>query len=116
MASKVPSKSTSITTVKISQNTKRRLENLRLYKRETYDEIIERFLDTLNLCRFSPEKARSRLMLLEKERRRNLGISQDIQTQDPQKIKNALRKESEQNLRRFNDSYSHSHSNGGIDF
>ena len=62
-----------ITTIKISRNTKERLEHLRSYKRESYEEIMEKMLSVLNLCRLNPEQARAKLVFLDKERRRNLG-------------------------------------------
>lgn len=64
-----------ITTIKLTEKTKARLDHLKLYSRETYEEIMIRFLDILNTCRQSPERARIKLIRLEKERKRNLGIS-----------------------------------------
>ena len=55
-----------ITTIKLSEATKARLDKLRFYKRETYEEIVERILGILNLCKISPEKARSKLINLDK--------------------------------------------------
>lgn len=59
-----------ITTIKLSRRTKERLEKLRVYSRESYDEMMERVLDVLNLCRTNPEKARARLIGLERQTRR----------------------------------------------
>ncbi len=63
-----------ITTIKLNKNTKARLDKLRVYKRETYDEILQEALDILNLSRTFPERARARLLILERERRRNLKL------------------------------------------
>ncbi|MEK6928870.1 MAG: hypothetical protein AABW65_02865 [Nanoarchaeota archaeon] len=63
-----------ITTIKISKNTKDRLEHLRIYKRESYEEIMEKIMSILNLCRVDPERARSRLVLIDKERKINLKL------------------------------------------
>lgn len=60
-----------ITTIKLSEATKSRLDHLKLYQRETYEEIMQRFLEILNTCRQSPERARIKLIRLEKERKRN---------------------------------------------
>jgi hypothetical protein len=55
--------------------TKKRIDQLRVYPRESYDEIIIRILSILNTCRTEPDRARSRLALFEKERKRNFSIS-----------------------------------------
>ncbi|MEM4259425.1 MAG: BfmA/BtgA family mobilization protein [Candidatus Pacearchaeota archaeon] len=62
--------SSKITTIKLERETKERLDYLKEYKRETYDEILQKMLDILNLCRFSPERARARLILVDKKKRR----------------------------------------------
>ena len=61
-----------ITTLKLAQETKERIEHLRVYNRESYDDILRKILEVLNLCRTEPNKARMRLFLIDKERRRNL--------------------------------------------
>ena len=55
-----------ITTIKLLKATKERLDKLRLHKRETYDEILQRTLGILNLTRINPEKAQARLRLIER--------------------------------------------------
>ena len=50
-----------ITTIKLEKKTKARLDNLRDYKRESYEEIISKILDILNLCRVDPETAQEKL-------------------------------------------------------
>ena len=54
-----------ITTIKLTRNTKERLDNLKEYKRESYEEIIEKVLETLNLCKINPLKARAKLLKLD---------------------------------------------------
>jgi hypothetical protein len=46
-----------VTTIKLDKETKVRLEKLREYKRETYDDIIKKMLYVLNLVKTEPEKA-----------------------------------------------------------
>ena len=70
----IKSDKSKITTIKVSEKTKERIENLRIYPRETYETIMQRLLEILNICRVEPERARGRLILLEKERRRNLKV------------------------------------------
>jgi hypothetical protein len=47
-----------ITTIKLSKDTKKRLDNLREYKKESYDEILGKILSVLNMCKLDPLKAR----------------------------------------------------------
>ena len=63
-----------ITTIKLNKSTKDRLDKLRVYKRETYDEILQEALEIIGLSRTFPERARARLLGLERERRRNLKL------------------------------------------
>jgi DNA-binding TFAR19-related protein (PDSD5 family) len=60
-----------ITTIKLTKDTKERLERLRIYKRESYDEIVQSMLNLLNLCRISPEKARIKLIRIDRERKKS---------------------------------------------
>ena len=59
-----------ITTIKLTTSTKKRLDHLRLYKRETYDEILQKMLEILSICRSAPERARAHLITLDKQRKR----------------------------------------------
>ena len=61
-----------ITTIKITKKTKERIEHIRSYRRESYDEILQKMLEVLNVCRADPEKARAELIIIDKERKRNL--------------------------------------------
>ncbi len=47
-----------ITTIKLSSETKERLEKLKEYDRETYNEVLNKILYALNICRKDSEKAR----------------------------------------------------------
>jgi len=46
-----------ITTIKINKETKERLDRLKEYKRETYDEVLRKVLFILNVSKKNPEKA-----------------------------------------------------------
>ncbi|MCX8158982.1 MAG: hypothetical protein N3D20_01675 [Candidatus Pacearchaeota archaeon] len=61
-----------ITTIKLHKQTKARLDNLRFHKKDSYDDILQRILGILNICRVNPEKAKSKLMAIEKYRKREL--------------------------------------------
>ncbi|MBS3093020.1 hypothetical protein J4456_00380 [Candidatus Pacearchaeota archaeon] len=46
-----------ITTVKIYRETKERLDKLKEYKRETYDDVLRKILFILNFLKKDPDKA-----------------------------------------------------------
>ncbi|MBR9706036.1 hypothetical protein GOV14_03310 [Candidatus Pacearchaeota archaeon] len=46
------------TTIKIARETKLRLNKLKEYDRESYDQILRKMLYVLNICRQAPEKAK----------------------------------------------------------
>jgi hypothetical protein len=45
------------------------LDKLKEYKRETYDEILEKMLDILNTLRGSSPRARARLALIDRKKK-----------------------------------------------
>jgi hypothetical protein len=61
------------TTIKLSRETKDRLEKLREHKRESYDDILRKMLGILNITKSEPEKAKSILQKVDETRERNLG-------------------------------------------
>ncbi|VVB77572.1 Uncharacterised protein [uncultured archaeon] len=46
-----------ITTIKISTETKERLEKLREYDRETFNDVLNKMFYVLNICKKDPMKA-----------------------------------------------------------
>ncbi len=40
---------------------KKRLENLKIHRRDTYEETIQRILSVLNMCKLNPNEARRML-------------------------------------------------------
>ena len=58
-----------MTTLKLSKETKSRLDKLKEHKRETYEDILQKTLSILNILRVEPEKARSILANIDKKRR-----------------------------------------------
>lgn len=54
-------KNSESTTIKLTKKTKARLDNLKAFQRETYEEIITKMLDLMNLFRINPEEARKKL-------------------------------------------------------
>jgi len=61
-----------ITTMKLLEETKIRLEKLREHKRESYDDILRKILYVLNVAREEPEKAKKILIKISELRRRML--------------------------------------------
>lgn len=59
-----------ITTIKLSRETKARLDKLKNYKRETYEELLQNILNLLNTVKINPEKARSKLLVLDRIHRK----------------------------------------------
>ena len=60
-----------ITTMKLKMKTKDRIDKLRAHKRDSYDEILQRLLGILNVCRANPESAQEKLIQLEHLRKKN---------------------------------------------
>ena len=46
-----------VTTIKLSTETKKRLDRLKEYKKETYEEVLKKILFILNTSKKNPEKA-----------------------------------------------------------
>ena len=55
-----------ITTIKISTGTKQRLDKLKEYDRETYNDVLNKIFYMLNTCKTEPEKAQKMLENLDK--------------------------------------------------
>ena len=78
-----------ITTIKLLEETKLRVEKLREHKRESYDDILRKILYILNVARDSPEKAkrvlerisglRERMLEQEKQQQEDLKKEQESQ-------------------------------------
>ena len=47
-----------VTTIKLLEETKLRIEKLREHKRESYDDVLRKVLYVLNVAREEPEKAK----------------------------------------------------------
>lgn len=60
-----------ITTIKLNQETKARLDKLKEAKRESYEELLRKLLSILNLIKSEPEKARGILHKIQESHDRN---------------------------------------------
>ena len=47
-----------VTTIKISSEIRERLGKLKEYERETFNEVLNKILYALNMCKKDPEKAK----------------------------------------------------------
>jgi hypothetical protein len=77
-----------ITTIKLLEETKLRIEKLREHKRESYDDILRKILYVLNTARESPEKAKRILERIADLRRRM--IEEERQQQEDLENENKL--------------------------
>ena len=59
-----------ITTIKLYEKTKQRVEKLKEHPRETFDEIIRKTLHILNMTKLDPEQARSMLIKIDEQRKK----------------------------------------------
>jgi DNA-directed RNA polymerase subunit F len=66
-----------ITTIKLLEETKNRIEKLREHKRESYDDILRKILYVLNVARDDPEKARRVLERISELRERMIQEEKD---------------------------------------
>ena len=60
-----PEKQDGITTIKIYSQTKERLDKLKEFERESYDEVLRKILFILNSLKKDPEDARSILVKID---------------------------------------------------
>jgi ribosome-binding ATPase YchF (GTP1/OBG family) len=80
MSNKKNTVSSKITTIKLLEETKLRLEKLREYKRESYNDILKKMLYVLNVARDDPEKAKR---VLEKiDDLRNQMLKEELQQKE----------------------------------
>jgi len=78
-----------ITTIKLLEETKFRVEKLREHKRESYDDILRKILYVLNAARDDPEKAKKILEKISTLRKRM--IEEEKQQKEDLKKENQLR-------------------------
>jgi predicted transcriptional regulator len=60
----------SSTTIKIHEETKHQLDQLREYKNESYDEVIKKVVHIAKTCKTKPELCKEALEAIEKARKR----------------------------------------------
>ena len=95
-----------ITTIKLLEETKLRIEKLREHKRESYDDILRKILYILNVVREDPEKSKKileridelRKRMFEEEMRQKEDLQREMKNGDSRKEEKAnLRKEVRKN-------------------
>ncbi|MEK6909318.1 MAG: hypothetical protein AABX23_04670 [Nanoarchaeota archaeon] len=64
--------SSNITTIKLDRETKSRLDKLKVHPKESYDEILQKILYILNLCKSGSSEARARLLAIDKAKLLNM--------------------------------------------
>lgn len=65
------SNASNITTIKLDKETKSRLDKLKVHPKESYDEILQKILYILNLCKSGSNEARARLLAIDKAKALN---------------------------------------------
>jgi hypothetical protein len=88
-----------ITTIKISRETKQRLEKLREYKKESYEEVIKKILSILNMIKIEPERAKFALNRID-ETRAIIQMQELKATQEKEKREMETKKASSSSLHR----------------
>lgn len=63
-----------ITTIKVNVKTKARLDSLKIHPKESYEEIMRKILGILNMCKFNPSAARTKLLEIDRQREINKPI------------------------------------------
>ena len=61
-----------ITTIKISTETKERMDKLKEYERETYNDVLNKIFYVLNTCKKEPEKAQKTLENIDRRIKKNI--------------------------------------------
>ncbi|MEK6915517.1 MAG: hypothetical protein AABW89_03175 [Nanoarchaeota archaeon] len=64
--------SNNITTIKIDRETKSRLDKLKVHHKESYDELMQKILYILSLCKSGSAEARARLIAIDKAKNLSL--------------------------------------------
>ncbi len=67
-----------ITTIKLDKETKLRLDKLKVHPKESYDEILQKILYILNLCKSGSSEARARLLAIDKAKRLSLTLKKSV--------------------------------------
>ncbi|MEK6894529.1 MAG: hypothetical protein AABX10_03630 [Nanoarchaeota archaeon] len=64
-------KANNVTTIKLDKETKSRLDKLKAHPKESYDELLQKVLYILNLCKAGSNEAKARLIAIDKAKALN---------------------------------------------
>ena len=67
-----------ITTIKLSTETKERLDKVKEHPKESYDEVLKKILFVLNTVRKDPEQAKKILLRIDSNFKRTLKKEQPL--------------------------------------
>lgn len=67
-----------VTTIKLQEETKLRLNKLKEYDLESYDQVLRKILYILNMCRKKPELAKKKLEQIDSSIVREKEYSEDL--------------------------------------
>jgi hypothetical protein len=63
------------TTIKLDRDTKSRLDKLKIHKKDSYDDVIQKILSLLNTLKDNPFQARLRLSEIDQARKKIKRVS-----------------------------------------
>jgi len=92
MAKNKEQKNTKITTIKVNHETKERLDHLKEFKRESYDEILRKTLFILNNLRANPSAAQGILRNIDSKAKRKHQVYSGIPEENPAEAEEIPRK------------------------
>ena len=78
-------KKSEITTIKLERTTKQRLDKLKEHERETYNQVIRKLLNTLNIFTKNPVLGNKILKAIEASRLRREKYTEVYQTEENKK-------------------------------
>ena len=77
----------SITTIKLHRETKNRLDRLKEFNKETYDEVLRKLLFILTVSKKNPEKSRKMLAKIDNKIKSNKKYTEVYYEKDKEKNK-----------------------------
>jgi len=104
MAVKNHLKSSKTTTMKVSLETKERLDHLKEFGRESYDEILRKMLYILNTVRSNPESAQGILHSIDSKLKRKQQVYEGIPKEKQENSVKLPQKPAETSEKRINNS------------
>ncbi len=92
-----------ITTIKLSKETKERLDHLKQHEKESYNELIKKLINLLNICKKSPSLAARILRDIDRSKKReNLIENSEKILKKKTSVQNLQQQQNRQQIRQIN--------------